>query len=419
LHHIDENNSLRIQNSINKFQSMKKAFYCFIVFITLISGTAVSAQEEFIEPPSKLITTIPFTQLTGGIVILQAKFGDFPDTLNFILDTGSSGISLDSTTVEYLQLKPTPTERTIRGIAGIRKVSFLYDQQLKLPGLVIDSLNFHINNYAILTAVYGERIDGIIGFAVLSRYIVKLDYDSMKLSFHTKGTIRYPRGGYLLKPVISQLLAQSLRVRDEGSVNSKFIYDMGAGVCMMMSKDFISDSIFIDKNRKRWVKEGEGLGGKIDMELLVIREVKLGPYRFKKVPVYIFDDVNNVTSYPYMGGLIGNDILRRFNVILNYAKSDIYIMPNTHYNDAFDYSYSGVELYLIDGLILIGDVAKGSPAEAVGLKEGDQVLAVNKNFSQNLNQYKIAMQNPNERVKIIYRRDGVINEVELKVKSIY
>jgi hypothetical protein len=241
----------------------------------------------------------------------------------------------------------------------------------------------------------------------------------MKLSFHTKGTIRYPRGGYLLKPVISQLLAQSLRVRDEGSVNSKFIYDMGAGVCMMMSKDFISDSIFIDKNRKRWVKEGEGLGGKIDMELLVIREVKLGPYRFKKVPVYIFDDVNNVTSYPYMGGLIGNDILRRFNVILNYAKSDIYIMPNTHYNDAFDYSYSGVELYLIDGLILIGDVAKGSPAEAVGLKEGDQVLAVNKNFSQNLNQYKIAMQNPNERVKIIYRRDGVINEVELKVKSIY
>jgi predicted metalloprotease with PDZ domain len=77
-----------------------------------------------------------------------------------------------------------------------------------------------------------------------------------------------------------------------------------------------------------------------------------------------------------------------------------------------------VELYLIDGLILVGDVAKGSPAEAAGLKEGDQVMAVNKNFSQNLNQYKIAMQTPNEKIKIIYRRDGVINEVEFKVKSI-
>jgi hypothetical protein len=397
---------------------MKKTFYSLIIFISLLTGLSATAQEEFIEPPSRFITSIPFTQLTGGIVILQAKFGNFPDTLNFILDTGSSGISLDSTTTEYLQLKPVPSERTIRGIAGIRKVSFLYNQQLKLPGLTVDSLNFHINNYAILTAVYGERIDGIIGYSILSRYIIKLDYDSMKISFHTKGTIRYPRGGYLLKPTISQLVAQAVKVRDEESVTTRFIYDMGAGVCMMLSKDFISDSSFIDKRKKRWVKEGEGLGGKIDMELTVIKEVKLGPYRFRNVPVHIFDDVNNVTSYPYMGGLIGNDILRRFNVILNYAKSDIYLTPNSHYSEFFDYSYSGVELYLIDGLILVGDVAEGSPAQAAGLKEGDQVMAVNRNFSQNLNQYKIAMQTPNEKVKIIYRRGAAINEIEFKVKSI-
>jgi predicted metalloprotease with PDZ domain len=119
-----------------------------------------------------------------------------------------------------------------------------------------------------------------------------------------------------------------------------------------------------------------------------------------------------------MGGLIGNDILRRFNVTLNYAKGDIYLMPNRHYNDLFDYSYSGVELYLIEGLILVGDIAKGSPAEASGLKEGDQVLAINKNFSQNLNQYKIALQAPNEKVRVIFRRNEVIMEVEFKVRSI-
>jgi hypothetical protein len=401
-----------------KTNRMKKTIYCITVFIFLLSGLSLKAQEEFIEPPSKLITSIPFTQLTGGIVILQAKFGNFPDTLNFILDTGSSGISLDSTTAEYFQLKPIPSDKTIRGIAGIRNVSFLYNQQLKFPGLTADSLNFHISNYGILTAVYGERIDGIIGYSILSRYIIKLDYDSMRLSFHTRGTTRYPRGGYLLKPAISQLVAQSLKVRDDKTVNTRFIYDMGAGVCMLLSRDFIDDSNFIDKRKKHWIKEGEGLGGKIDMELMVIKEVKLGPYRFRNVPIYIFDDVNNVTSYPYMGGLIGNDILRRFNVILNYPKSDIYITPNSHYADLFDYSYSGVELYLIDGLILVGDVAQGSPAEAAGLKEGDQVLAVNRNFSQNLNQYKIAMQTPNDKIKIIFRRNGAINEVEFKVKSI-
>ncbi|MBP6416934.1 MAG: aspartyl protease family protein [Chitinophagaceae bacterium] len=397
---------------------MRKLVYSITLCLTLAAAKPLAAQEEFIEPPSREITKIPFTQLTGGIVILHAKLDTFPDTLNFILDTGSSGISLDSTTADYLGLKPTPTERTIRGIAGIRKVSFLFNQRLHFPGLSVDSLNFHINDYGILTAVYGERIDGIIGYSILSRYIVKLDYDSMKLTFCTPGTIRYPRGGYLLKPTINQLMAQQLRVRDETTVTSRFLYDMGAGVCMLLTKDFVADSSFIDKKKKRWIKEGEGLGGKIDMELMVMREVKLGPYRFRSVPVYIFDDENNVTSYPYMGGLIGNDILRRFNVILNYARNDIYITPNTHYGDSFDYSYSGVELYFLQGLIIVGDVAKGSPAEAAGIKEGDEVIAINNNFSQNLNQYKITLQAPNEKVKLILRRDNLMKEIEFKVRSI-
>jgi len=396
----------------------KKAIHLFFTGIILLAATSVKAQEEFIEPPSREITKVPFTQLTGGIVIMQAKLESFPDTLNFILDTGSSGISLDSTTVDYLKLQPTPSDRTIRGIAGIRKVSFLYNRKLHFPGITIDSLNFHINDYTILTAVYGERIDGIIGYSVLSRYILKVDYDSMRISFCTKGTLRYPRGGYLLKPTINQLVSQPLRVRDEKTIYSRFLYDMGAGLCMLLSKEFAEDSNFLSKKKKRFIKEGEGLGGKIDMELMVMKEVKIGPYKFKNVPTFIFDDENNVTSYPYMGGLIGNDILRRFNVILNYAKGDIFIIPNRHFNETFDYSYSGIELYFINGLIVIGDVAKGSPGEAAGLKEGDEVIAINKNFSQNLNQYKIALQAPGEKVKVVFRRDNKLMDVEFKIRSI-
>lgn len=222
----------------------------------------------------------------------------------------------------------------------------------------------------------------------------------------------------LLKHSVSQLVTQPLRVKDAETVYSRFLYDMGAGLCLLLSREFVDDSALIHKKRKRWVKEGEGLGGKIDMELTVIKEVRVGPYKFRNVPIFVFDDVYNVTSYPYMGGLLGNDILRRFNVILNYAKGDIYITPNTHFSDVFDYSYSGVELYLIGGRIILGDIAKGSPAEACGLKEGDEVIAVNKNFSQNLNQYKIALQVPNEKIKIIVRRDGVMRDFEFKVRSI-
>ena len=160
------------------------------------------------------------------------------------------------------------------------------------------------------------------------------------------------------------------------------------------------------------------MGGKIDMTLTVIREIKIGPYRFRNVPIYIFDDKFNVTSYPYLGGLIGNDLLRRFNVILNYERRDIYLLPNSHYNEPFDYSYTGIELFLENGQIVLGDVAKGSPAEAAGLKEGDVVVAINKNFAQNLQQYKIALQTTGDRLKIIVQRDGELKEFEMKVRSI-
>lgn len=387
------------------------------VILLMFSCCSAFSQEEFIEP-SKFITKFHFDQLTGGVILMQGKFDTFADTLNFILDTGSGGISLDSSTAEYFKLKGTPSNRTIRGIAGIRNVSFLNDKTLHLPGITIDNLNFHINDYSILTEVYGLRIDGIVGYSVFSRYIIKIDYDSSRIEFWTRGSMKYPRGGFLLRPIVNTIPVQQARVKDGKTISARFLYDMGAGLNMMLSTDFLKDSSLLNKKRKLYAKEAEGLGGKIDMSMTVIKEVRLGPYKFRNVPVYVFDDTYNITSYPYLAGLIGNDLLRRFNVILNYDRRDFYLIPNSHFSEPFDYSYTGLELYYIDNKIIIGDVAKNSPAEAVGLKEGDIVLSVNKNFSQNLQQYKAAIQNAGDKLKIIVQRGGELKEYDLKVRSI-
>src|SRR6187402_2379568 len=106
------------------------------ILVLLISGVVCSGQ-EILTPPlkAKLITRFPFKQYSGGIMIVRARLGDIPDTLNFILDTGSGGISLDSTTCDYFQLKPTPSDTTIKGMGGEKKVSFMFNQRLHFPGL--------------------------------------------------------------------------------------------------------------------------------------------------------------------------------------------------------------------------------------------------------------------------------------------
>jgi hypothetical protein len=388
-----------------------------LILLMLGGRHSARAQEELVTP-ARFLARVPFHQFTGGVIVFQARFSNFPDTLNFILDSGSGGISLDSATALYFGLKPTPSNRTIRGIGGTKQVSFLHHQSLHLGGISVDSLSFHINDYSLLNSVYGEKIDGIVGYSLLSRYIVQVNYDSSWMDIWTKGSMRYPRGGFLLHPQINTLPVQGLRVRDRRRLEARFLYDMGAGLNMLLSSEFVRDSNLLRKDRRFFAKEAEGLGGKVDMNITVMREVRIGPYKFRNVPVYVFDDPYNVTSYPNLGGLLGSDLLRRFNACINYERGEIYLVPNSHFYDPFDYGYCGLELYLVDGQIVIGDVARNSPAEQVGLLEGDVVVAVNKNFSQNLTVYKAMLQQPHERIDLVFTRGGELKTISFLVKSI-
>ena len=350
--------------------------------------------------------------------MVRARLQDFPDTLNLILDTGSGGISIDSTTSLRLKLKPVPSDKTILGIAGIRQVKFLYNQTLHLPGLSVDSLDFHVNDYDILSSVYGDKVDGIIGFSFFSRYIINVDYDSLKVYIYSKGSFKYPKGGYLLKPVFAGLPIQTARVMNPRDILTRFYFDTGAGLCVLLSSDFAADSTVLEPGQKTYSTQAEGLGGKANMRLTTVREVKVGPYRFRRVPAYIFDDDYNVTSYPNLAGLLGNDLLRRFNVTLNYERKEIYLVPNSHFRDQFDYSYTGLGIYFVDGEVRVGDVMKDSPAERSGIKVDDIVLAINSNFSKNIQVYKNMLQNPGEKVRILVKRKDKLNMLALRVKSI-
>lgn len=397
---------------------------CRVMLILLFSpcilfpNPRLEAQEKFIPTPAKFITSIPFTVFTGGVILIRARLADFPDSLNFILDTGSGGISLDSVTCERLKLVPLPSDKTILGIAGVRQVRFIYNEKLLLPGLTVDSLNFHVNDYDILSSVYGEKIDGIIGYSFFSRYIVNINYDSSRVYVYTKGQLKYPKGGHLLRPVIASLPVQSALVRDADNILGRFYFDTGAGLCLLLSSDFVSDSAILDPKRKTYLTQAQGLGGKASMRLTVVKELRVGPYRFKRVPTYIFDDDYNVTSYPNLGGLLGNDILRRFNVTLNYDRREIYLLPNSHYRDLFDYSYTGLSIYWVAGEVRVGDVMAGSPAEKAGLKVDDVVIALNNNFSQSIQAYKTILQNVGDKVKFVVRRNGELQQHVMRVHSV-
>lgn len=377
------------------------------------------AQELFVEPPSTFITSFSFRMLNGGVILVRAGVNDYADSLNFILDTGSGGISLDSATVEDLGIPITPSEKTIKGIAGVRKVSFLNNASLRLPGLRVENLNFHVNDYGILTSVYGIKIDGIIGYSFFSRYIVNINYDFLQINVFSKGEYSYPKTGVLLTPMFTALPMQTLEFTDSRKFVQRFYLDTGAGLNFLLSESYLNDSAVLKKRRKPpVVTQAEGVGGKMSMRLTTIKQLRVGPYRFRHVPTFLFKDEFNVTNYPYVGGLLGNDILRRFNITFNYAKQQVHIMPNLHFKDDFDYAYSGLSIYFMDEKIVVDDVVSGSPSEKAGFKKDDIIVAINNNTSNNIQAYKTIMQTLGQKLRFLVIRDGMPMMLSMKPRSI-
>ncbi|NSL89402.1 aspartyl protease family protein [Chitinophaga solisilvae] len=406
----------------------KRNLSFLLLLIVAFAGTCQQAfagsatLEKDTAREATLITRFKFKQYYGGVVVISAVINDVPDTLQFILDTGSAGISLDTSTCVRLGIKLTPTDRIVKGLGAAKPVSFAMNRSLKLPGLTVDSLDFHVNDYELISQVYGIQVDGIIGYSLLSRYIVSVDYDTEEIIIYSKGKFNYPRGGQLLKPSLTQipLITAPLR-NNRKTVNNRYYFDTGAGMCLLISTQFAKDSSLFGnhrKSRKIIQTEAQGLGGKMQMSLTTIQEFRVGSFSFRNVPTYIFDDLTNVTAYPFLGGMIGNDLLRRFNITLNYAKKEIYLLPNSHFKDMFDYSYTGLIIYLIDGRVEVTDIIKGSPAEKAGIRKGDIIMAVNNNLGSNLQLFRELLKNIGSKATLLISRDNDLLIKKMPIKSI-
>lgn len=189
---------------------MKHFFLFVFLFVGITARCEIrrySMQDTAL--PARLVTTLPFHQFVDGVLLVRGciSLNDdttlAKDTLNFILDTGSGGISLDSTTAAELHLPLSPSDVVIHGIGGSRTVPFIYNMSLLLPNLRVDHLSFHVNNYDMISALYGIHIDGIIGYSFLSKYIVRIDYDQQKIWIYEPGQFQYPEKGFLLKPLFA------------------------------------------------------------------------------------------------------------------------------------------------------------------------------------------------------------------------
>ncbi len=89
---------------------------------------------------------------------------------------------------------------------------------------------------------------------------------------------------------------------------------------------------------------GFGMGGSVYGKKTRIISISLGRFEFKEVTASFPDSlyIKEMKSYELRNGSIGAQILKRFDLVIDYPNKKIRLWPNKNFNSPFEYDMSGV-----------------------------------------------------------------------------
>lgn len=358
----------------------------FYIFLTLFFAIPSNAQlMGFNLPKGQDKVEIPF-EFKNNFIIVNLIFDDvFP--LRFIFDTGSENTILVKK--EFTDILNVSYEREFKVLGAdfeqelvaylVRNVNM---DLSNLPGQNLDLLVLK-DDYFKFEEYTGLKIHGILGMDLFKVFTIQIDYQKRKLTFHRIENFTPPKKFKALPTQIHRnkpyLIAEA-KIKNDTSTKVKLLLDTGASLSLLLHNN-TAEALTIPEKLIPG-KIGNGLGGYIQGFVGRINRLSFDEYYFNSV-ITNFQEINHkVRNRVNFGrnGILGNELLSRFNVIFDIAHSKVYLKPIKRYNKYFKYDRSGVTL-ISSGKELnqfrVKELIPNSPATAAGLQLGDLIISVN------------------------------------------
>jgi hypothetical protein len=364
---------------------------------------------------------MPF-KLLNNLIVLPV-FVNQSDTLNFILDSGiSNTIIVDEHLADRLGLQ---FKREIQmygfGGGGALSAQHSVENDIRIGGIVGLHQDILVvpNPDIDFSKLLGIKVHGLLGYNIFRDLIIEVNYDAKIISFHTPRTYTYknrkknttlPLTLIDTKPFITSQIIQD----DSSKVEGRFLIDSGASFALWI--DLFSDSAFTLPQKSESLYLGTGLGGAVYGKVGRIKEFGTGKMQLHNV-IASYNDTAIVGPIPFSdkrNGIIGADILSRFNIIFDYRNGKITFRPNSKVRDAFQVNLSGMEICCPtpgQNLFSISNIYQNSPAHKAGLKAGDEIMYIN---SQELSKlslpevHALLLKKSSKKLFVQYKRDGVV-----------
>jgi len=344
----------------------------------------------------------------------------------FFLDTGAERSFVSTAWAEHINLVVGGGIRAGGVGAGSTTMGVSGDVVVSLPGAEVPLKGLGVWDLSSFLPLIGRQWDGDLGYDVISRLIVRVDYERRELTLSDPATF-VPSDRAVALPLTFlgnlPLVRAAIVLPGQAPIEADFVIDSGASGSVHLASPFANHHHVVDALRHTTTSTTRGVGGDTTGVAGRIATFQLGPYALAE-PVVAFSTSlkEGLLASPAIGGMIGGEILERFTVTLDYPHRRILLEPNRHLRDPFRKNASGLSV-LARGVAFrrfeISGVDAGSPASEAGIRPGDVLTSLDGHPASDLTLDLIesVLRQDGRTVRMILERNGAVVRVALKLRK--
>jgi predicted aspartyl protease len=269
--------------------------------------------------------TIPFTLTSYNNISIQTIVNQ-ADTLNLMFHSGVNSVYITKEGLAKTTRLKVDKSGQVQSWGGSANAAFSTTNTLQVGKFKRENVEITIDERS------GQGTDGKFGFSFFDNTILEVNYDKMQLIIHNKLPKSVKK--YAKLPLSfsgsSFFLDTKLKLKGQ-AYQDKFMFHTG------YSGSLILGTQFMDKYNLRGTLDTLGVEELRDSYSNVLKNIttniallQLGDTHFSNVKGGVMDK-----KVKFPTNILGNDILKRFNVFVDFQHDMIYLKPNSLMNLPF------------------------------------------------------------------------------------
>lgn len=277
------------------------------------------------------IGEIPFA-IAGDSRIYVTAFVNGSDSLRFLVDTGASSIVLNTNSPKLKGLIHNGESVDNLGTSGENSIEYSNDNSVKVGTI-------HYDNAGCAHIPYPpEYWDGVLGLNGLAAFNIEINYDDFKIYCYTKDTLTADNS-YVSLPFEYKYNVPFIHIpiRLNGTMHNLLLeVDTGSDRIIDLNTPFVNNNNLLETQKPFAIScIASSDGGSGELKNVFFDEVIVGPYIMPKVAGAFSTLTFGMQSKEDIDGMIGNNFLKRFNMLIDFSDNKIYLQPNNLYYTPF------------------------------------------------------------------------------------